>query len=238
MQHINGAYTTYFNIKRKRAGHLFQGRHKAILVEADEYATELTRYIHLNPVRAGMVSRPEEYVWSSYSSYIGKGLAPGWLKTGFIHGYFDVNATNARKKYRAFVEDMIGKEYESPLKATCASSILGSPDFIEEVTNDYCKENGMDRNVLAIKQLAVRPSLDEIINIVKSVFGDDKKLIRQACIHVCHKYSGAKVREIASMFEVGETAIIEASRRFSKRMGDDKKLSEDVARIRRVLKSE
>ena len=66
MRHINGAYTTYFNTKRKRAGHLFQGRYKAILVEADEYATHLSRYIHLNPIRAGMVSVPEDYTWSSY----------------------------------------------------------------------------------------------------------------------------------------------------------------------------
>ena len=52
MRHINGAYTSYFNVKRKRAGHLFQERYKAILVEAAEYAAELSRYIHLNPVRA------------------------------------------------------------------------------------------------------------------------------------------------------------------------------------------
>ena len=62
MRHINGAYTTYFNVKRKRAGHLFQGRYKAILVDADAYVAELSRYIHLNPVRAGMVKKAEEYV--------------------------------------------------------------------------------------------------------------------------------------------------------------------------------
>ncbi len=84
MQHINGAYTTYFNVKRKRAGHLFQGRFKAILVEADEYAAELSRYIHLNPVRVGAVSKPEEYRWSSYCAYIGNATSPGWLKTDFI----------------------------------------------------------------------------------------------------------------------------------------------------------
>ena len=61
MRHINGAYTTYFNVKRKRSGHLFQGRFKAILVEADEYAAELSRYIHLNPVRAGIATKPEDY---------------------------------------------------------------------------------------------------------------------------------------------------------------------------------
>ncbi|HDO21625.1 MAG TPA: transposase, partial [Nitrospirae bacterium] len=65
MRHINGAYTTYFNTRRQRSGHLFQGRYKAIVVDADEYAEELSRYIHLNPVRAGIVERPEEYQWSS-----------------------------------------------------------------------------------------------------------------------------------------------------------------------------
>ena len=58
MAHVNGAYTTYFNVKRQRAGHLFQGRYKAILVEHDEYAEELSRYIHLNPVRAKMCALP------------------------------------------------------------------------------------------------------------------------------------------------------------------------------------
>jgi len=238
MQHINGAYTTYFNVKRKRTGHLFQGRHKSILVEADEYATELSRYIHLNPVRAGIVTRPEDFVWSSYPSYIGKGLAPAWLKTDFILGYFGNIAPDARKKYRAFVEDMIGKEYESPLEATFASSILGSPDFVEEVATNHLKENEKDQNSPAIRQLFLRPTLEEIINAVRSVFRDDDKLIRQASIHVCHKYSGARLREVASMFKIGETAIIEASKRFSKRMNDDKKFGEALVKIRGVLKYE
>ena len=76
MHHINGAYTTYFNTKRFRSGHLFQGRYKAILVDADEYEKELSRYIHLNPVRAGIVGRPEEYEWSSYRYYTVKRKAP------------------------------------------------------------------------------------------------------------------------------------------------------------------
>ena len=61
MRHINGAYTTYFNVKRHRSGHLFQGRYKAILVDIDAYAQELSRYIHLNPVRAKIVETPEDY---------------------------------------------------------------------------------------------------------------------------------------------------------------------------------
>ena len=72
MRHINGAYTTYFNVKRGRSGHLFQGRYKAIVVDIDQYAKELSRYIHLNPVRAKMVETLEEYEWSSYKFFISK----------------------------------------------------------------------------------------------------------------------------------------------------------------------
>ena len=84
MRHINGAYTNYFNKKRNRSGHLFQGRYKGVLVDIDEYAQELSRYIHLNPVRANMVEAPEQYAWSSYRYYTGFKKPPKWLKTDFI----------------------------------------------------------------------------------------------------------------------------------------------------------
>jgi REP-associated tyrosine transposase len=75
MQHINGDYMTYFNIKRKRAGHLIQCRYKSILVEADAYETEMSRYIHLNPVRAGIEGKPESYKWSIFGySAVNKAL--------------------------------------------------------------------------------------------------------------------------------------------------------------------
>ena len=94
MHHVNRVYTTYFNTKRSRAGHLFQGRYKAILIDADEYAKELSRYIHLNPVRAGIAETPTEYKWSSCQYYTVKKKAPEWLKRQFILGYFDQKKTS------------------------------------------------------------------------------------------------------------------------------------------------
>mgnify|MGYP001596227669 CR=1 FL=1 len=235
MHHINGAYTTYFNVKRKRVGHLFQGRCKAILIEVDEYITELSRYIHLNPVRAGIVARPEEFVWSSYSDYIGQGSAPSWLKTDFILRYFAARTTDACKHYRSFVELMIGKECESPFKDTFGSSILGSQGFIEEITSNHLQEKEEDRNVPAFQKLKAKPALEEIIGGVKSIFGADDKLARQASIYVCHKYSGARLRELAGIFGIGDTAIIEASRRFSTKLAGDAKLRKEVEMAKGVL---
>ena len=71
MHFINGSYTNYINKKRDRSGHLFQGRYKALLIDRDNYLLELSRYIHLNPVRANIVDKPEEYINSSYRSYVG-----------------------------------------------------------------------------------------------------------------------------------------------------------------------
>ncbi|PXF52054.1 MAG: hypothetical protein C4B57_11550 [Deltaproteobacteria bacterium] len=72
MHYINGSYTTYSNVKRRKTGHLFQGRYKSLVIDEDSYFQELTRYIHLNPVRAKMVKNPEDYRWSSYNAYVGR----------------------------------------------------------------------------------------------------------------------------------------------------------------------
>ncbi len=67
MQNINTSYTVYVNRKYLRSGHLFQGRFKGIIVDKDEYLATLSRYIHLNPVRAAIVEKPEDYRWTSYT---------------------------------------------------------------------------------------------------------------------------------------------------------------------------
>ncbi len=71
LQRFHTWYTLYFNRRYDRVGHVFQGRYKAILCDRDAYLLELVRYIHLNPVRAGLVDSPEDYSWSSHRVYLG-----------------------------------------------------------------------------------------------------------------------------------------------------------------------
>jgi REP element-mobilizing transposase RayT len=77
MRGLNGRYTRFFNKTRQRMGHMFQGRYKAIIVQKDNYLLELSRYIILNPVHAGIIDVPENYSWSSYSATIGQYACPG-----------------------------------------------------------------------------------------------------------------------------------------------------------------
>ncbi|MCB2217809.1 REP-associated tyrosine transposase [Desulfofustis glycolicus] len=230
MRHINGAYTTYFNIKHSRSGHLFQGRYKAILVEADEYATELSRYIHLNPVRAALVSKPEEYHWSSYRSYTGQGKTIGWLNTDFILSYFAGNSSKAPDHYRKFVEALLTGEYESPLKEIIASTLLGRPEFVDKISNQKLCELRDERNVPALKALRSHPSMDKIITTIKAE-SIDEKFVRKISIYCCHKYSGAKLKEIGERFRMSDAAIAQTSKRLSlkaEKNSETKKLLERI----------
>ncbi len=103
MRQLNGVYTQRFNRRRGLAGHLFQGRFKAILVERDAYLLELARYVVLNPVRAGMVRDVSAWEWSSYQAMVGLASSPPWLETDWVLGQFGQERSQARVQYAAFV---------------------------------------------------------------------------------------------------------------------------------------
>jgi putative transposase len=234
MRHINGAYTTYYNVKRKRSGHLFQGRYNAVLLEVDAHAKELSRYIHLNPVRAGLVEKPEDYLWSSYRAFLDKADSPQWLDRDFVLGYFGNNERSACQAYRTFVVESLGKNYESPLK-NAVGNILGDSEFIEKITAKHLPEKEVDRNVPAIRTLKTRPRAEEIICKVETALPDNEKRARQVSIYLCHRYSGLTLRKLGEHFKVGESAISEASRRFRIRLENDAALQSIVEKLRKEL---
>ncbi|MFC1869158.1 transposase [Thermodesulfobacteriota bacterium] len=235
MRHINGAYTTYFNTKRGRFGHLFQGRYKAILVDIDEYAKELSRYIHLNPVRAKVVETPEEYKWSSYQFYIGKTKPPDWLCRNFVLRYFGKKFSRSQKEYQKFVGILTGENYESPLMETVSSTILGPSDFIAYIKDKYLSGKKADKEIPALKELSERPLMDDIFDDVDSVFGAEESLARNIKLYLCQRYTGRKLKDIGSEFGIGESGVSQASRRISKRMGKVRKLKRKIERIEKAL---
>lgn len=229
MHHINGAYTTYFNTKRERSGHLFQGRYRAILIDMDEYAKELSRYIHLNPVRSGIAENPEEYRWSSCQYYTVKREVPEWLKRDFILSYFGREPKTARKRYRNFVH--IDQEYKSPLAELSHSVILGGEEFIAEIETRFLRDKQPDRDLPTLKDLSSRPGMGQIEKAVDSVLQSDEKLARQVKLHMCHRHSGMKLKEIGQRFGIRESGVTQASRRISMKAEKDKMLREIVKMI-------
>jgi Transposase IS200 like len=119
MQNVAFRYTRWVNRREGRMGHLFQGRYKAILVEQDRYLLELVRYIHLNPVRAGLVEVPEAYSWSGHRAYVGKEVIP-WLTTEWVLGQFSPRMSIAQQRIRHLYEQGwdrdIGRNFTTEVK--------------------------------------------------------------------------------------------------------------------------
>ena len=235
MRHINGAYTTYFNVKRDRSGHLFQGRYKAILVDLDEYAKELSRYIHLNPVRAKMVETPEEYDWSSYKFFIGKQRSAEWLYRDFILGYFSKKVSTAQKKYQNFVDALVAQEYYSPLEEVVSSTLLGSADFIAYIKENFLSAKKPDKELPALKELVQKPSMRDIFEEVELVLTEDKDLARNVKMYLCQRNTGKKLKDIGLHFGIGESGVSQACKRVAHRIEKDKKLKKKIGRLEKQI---
>jgi REP-associated tyrosine transposase len=143
MQSLVGRYTRWVNWRKNRVGHLFQGRYKAVMVDADAYLAELVRYIHLNPVRAKMVNDPDDYPWSSHRAYCGK-EAVEWLTTEFLLGCMSQSALDARQKFCEYVADGIadGHRPEFHCGIEGDNRLLGDDTFADKVLDEAERRSG------------------------------------------------------------------------------------------------
>ena len=131
IQNLSFRYTRYINKKNKQVGHLFQGRYKAILVEKDNYLLELVRYIHLNPLRAKIVSELNEYQWSSHHLYLGKEQC-SWIQPNKALSMLSKNKLIAVKKYVQFLKEGVGINSTNFEVGNQDPRILGDDEFVEE----------------------------------------------------------------------------------------------------------
>ena len=131
MRQLNGVYTQLFNRTHSRAGPIFQGRFKAILVDKESYLLDLARYVVLNPLRAKMVRQLGRWPWSSYRATCGQAPQPDWLQTDFILSQFARQRARARVKYIAFVDE--GKGLDSVWNHLQGQIYLGSASFIKKM---------------------------------------------------------------------------------------------------------
>ena len=110
MQWFNTAYAVWFNRRHKRWGHLYGGRFKAFVIEKETYLLEVLRYVVLNAVRAKLVERPEDYLWSSFRATAGLEPAPEWLDVKAALDPFAPERELARTYYQDFVAQKIGSD--------------------------------------------------------------------------------------------------------------------------------
>jgi len=175
MHRLLTGYAQYYNRRHRRVGHLLQGRYKGILCQSDRYLSELVRYIHLNPVRARMVKRPEDYQYSSHRAYLG--LEPaGTVDVDPVLRHFGGRREVARDRYRQFVAAGIKQGHCGEFYAADEGRILGSEEFIDATihrlgetgrSNRAAKKKGLpvcevepDRLVAAVERVCSIPRED------------------------------------------------------------------------------
>ena len=200
MRHVNGVYTQRFNRHHGRVGHVLQGRYKAILVDRDPYLLALMRYVVLHPVRAGMVTSPERWRWSSYHAIAGQALAPDWLATEWVLSQFAATQEQARTQYIQFVHD---EDRQPSVWAGLQSQMyLGDDHFVARMQSHITAGSTLDE-IPKVQRQKPHASLDDFARLY-----DDRRAAMVAA-----SLSGAyTMKAIAAYFGVHYSTVSRAIR--------------------------
>ena len=240
MRHLNVSYTGYYNRRHQRVGHLFQGRFKAIVLEADSYLLELSRYVHLNPVRVGAVKRKSlreqlgylrRYRWSSLGGYIKRSQSEPWVAYGEVLGQLG----GSREKYGEFVEQGLSRGYSTPWDELRGQVMLGREGFWEQVRSQLPRKRGRSREQPSLRMLEKREPAEVLRKVAqyfkvsaeelrrkRSGYRDQRGLVME----MMHRYSGVSQREIGSYLGgMDYTSVSHERSRIRDRMKEDAKLN-------------
>jgi len=149
-----GRYAQYYNARHQRRGYVYQGRFRSIIVENGLYIKRLIRYIHLNPLEAGLVKTPDDYRWSSHQAYFGHAFFT-WLETKRVLAYFGATINEALTELDAFVRKKIEADEDSDgIRRALRVGAYGSDEFIRIYVPDLEKDDSdSGKNQVGIEQL-------------------------------------------------------------------------------------
>lgn len=235
VQNFAFRYTQHINRTRSRTGHLFQGRFKSFLVDADSYLMELVRYIHLNPVRANLAQTAGSYRWSSHGAYSGK-ISISWLTTGFVLSMFSERESVARRKYQDFVDQRSASLFV-PSHVDADNNIVRTE--IEELPPKQCQSLGIP--------LSTTLDLAQIVENTCTAFELDTETLRaisrgsaardarETIIFLASRFNAGSMRDIGERLSRRESSVHLAKRQAELRINSDAAFARRVAEIERSL---
>jgi putative transposase len=207
MRQLNGDYAGYFNRRHRRRGPLMQGRYNSVLVEDAGHWAELSRYVHLNPVRAGLCKRPEDWKWSSYRGYHRPALRPAWVDCRTVLEEFGKDEGRARRAYREFMAEGLGRKLDNPVSKAAHGLVLGSDEFVRRVRG-MLSGRGARAEVPSLGRLRRGADLKALVGRVARRLGADPSgwqpgrrvddLARAKCAYALRQATGARHRELAA----------------------------------------
>jgi REP element-mobilizing transposase RayT len=233
IQWLQTAYSSYYNRRHDRSGHLFQGRYKSILVGEESYWQNLSFYIHLNPIRAGMVEKLEKYRWSSYHDYVRVRKTHKWVSLGKVLRGLG-KKEEAWIKYRHLIMEKCGAE-EKILEEIRYGLVLGSDKFVDWVEKEFVNRGDINKELPQQRTLGDNEIIERVLTAVINGFSVERdrlikrkrcrhQIARDTAIYILHSRTGLSNKKIGEIFGVSPTAIGKASIRVKDQMSKDEGL--------------
>ena len=242
MRHINGVYTQRYNRLKHTDGPLFRGRYKAIVVDADAYLLQVTRYIHRNPIetKSPLAKTLEHYPWSSYPTYLGKTEAPAWLERKLAYQMLSKRARYAG--YKAFVEQGIDGETQRFYSKEHLASVIGDQTFRARLLKRAARQDDIKTEVA----VHGKPSIAQIVKATAKAYkvtvasiARSQQGIKQ--VNRPRKYAmyigqqvGYQLKELADAFTVAHVGTIShALTQVRQQLAEEPRLAKQLAQVRR-----
>lgn len=247
MRHFNITYTSHYNRRHKRVGHLYQGRYKSFLVEQDAYLSQVSRYIHLNPVKvAGMKKMPQDkqlqylwgYKWSSLPGYAHLAERFDFVDYHTVLAEYGGDTPSGRRRYKIQLTDDLTAGI--PIREQIVGqSILGGDDFLSWVRENFI-DGKKDRERPDVGKIHRYQSMEVVLAVIEEVMGIREVLgatgtTRQIVMTALYKYAGLNNREIGTLLGVDYTTVSQGRKRLRNKTEKDQKISAMIANMDREM---
>lgn len=235
MQNLSLRYTKWVNWRQDRIGHVFQGRYKSVMIEADNYLAQLVAYLHLNPIRARMVETPEDYPWSSHRAYLGLDQAP-WLTTELVLSQFSNRKNKARRAFREFVSARCDEGHKPEFHGANVADnrVFGDDAFVEEVLRNEPLSKAattMDGVLNAVMEL-YGVTMEEMVSPGQGIrISEARALAAWGVLSL----TGATLTDLARKFGRDVTSLSSAIKRFIERSKKDEAISAKMDLLRNAV---
>lgn len=236
VQNFSFRYTRYFNFRHERIGHLFHGRYKAIIIDTEAYFRELIRYIHLNPVRARLVTDPAEYPWSGHCGYLGLQDVP-WLARDEGLAHFGWSEKRAVQEYDSFVKRGISPAEWAKFQEGAKQGVMGDKEFV--TTMNQCVSKTLYRKTASL-ELLLSTVCDTCGTDVSALCRTDYRSshLRSVAAFLARRVEGVTIRELAHFVGMEASSLSKAASRLEAKMQQSATLKVEVEQLIQSLPDE
>ena len=251
MRHVNGVYTQRYNIKYKRDGALFRGRYKAMLIQKEEYLTQVVKYVHQNPLKAKIVINLKSYKWSSHPLYLKGKTINEFIDINNMLAYFSNRKEDAIKEYKEFMDTDTDEKVLRFYSKKNQGSILGDNRFVEMIKKKYVKNEKKSNLEIKEKRMILGEGKVKIINkeicnkfnidisILFQTKRGEQNIPRLFAISLSRELSGLSFPEIAERYNILSYKTVASSDfRLKERMKKNKKLRKQYSELKKICNQE